>query len=88
MKRRKVTVFSAGCPMCEDAVTLVRELACTSCEVEVLDMHDHDVTSRAAALNVRTLPAVVVDGKLAECCAGPGVSEATLRSASIGLPMS
>lgn len=82
--KRKIEVFSAGCPACDETVKLVQSIACPSCEVSVLDMHDSKVASRAAGLNIRSVPAVVIDGKLANCCAGRGPDEATLRAAGLG----
>lgn len=85
---RKVEVFSAGCPACEEVVRLVQSLACPSCDVTVLDMHDPDVANRARGIGVRPLPAVVIDGQLATCCSGPGPNKATLKSAGLGQPIS
>ncbi len=85
--KRKIEIFSAGCPACVDAIKLVRSIACPSCEVEVLDMRGHEVAVKAKQYGVRTVPAIVIDGKLADCCAGPGVDEASLRSAGIGVPL-
>ncbi len=85
--KRKVEVFSAGCPVCQDAVDLVQNLACPSCDVTVLDMNDPDVARRATTLSIRSLPAVVINGKLADCCAGRGVSEDVLRAQGIGQPL-
>jgi glutaredoxin 3 len=82
--RRKIEVFSAGCPACEEAIRMVNAIACSSCEVEVLDMHQPDVAARAKQYGVRSIPAVVVDGNLADCCAGLGIDEATLRAAGVG----
>ena len=82
--KRKIEVFSAGCPACEDTVALVRDLACPSCEVSVLDMHDPQVAGRAKALGVRSVPAVAIDGKPADCCSGRGPQEAALRAAGLG----
>jgi glutaredoxin 3 len=82
--KRKVEVFSAGCPACNDAIALVRQTACPSCEVSVLDMNDANVARRAKGLGVRSVPAVVIDGKLADCCGGRGPDEATLRAAGLG----
>lgn len=82
--KRKVEVFTAGCPACEETVTMVRNLACPACEVEVLDMHDPAVAARARELGVRSVPAVAVDGRLAGCCAGRGPDETALRAAGIG----
>ena len=87
-EKRKVEVFSAGCPVCQDAVDLVQNLACPSCGVTVLDMNDPDVAHRANMLGIRSVPAVVVGGKLADCCAGRGVSEDALRAEGVGQPLS
>ena len=82
--KRKIEVFSAGCPACQETVALVNSIACPSCEVSVLDMHDPQVASRAKGLGIRSVPAVVIDGKLADCCTGRGPDEATLRAAGLG----
>jgi glutaredoxin len=83
--RRKIEIFSAGCPACQDTVDLVNRVACPSCDVSVLDMRDAKVASRARALGIRSVPAVVIDGKLAGCCAGRGPDEQTLRAAGLGV---
>jgi len=82
--KRKVEVFSAGCPACEDTVRLVKGIACPSCEVSVLDMNEPAVARRAKSLGIRSVPAVAIDGKLADCCAGRGPEEEALRAAGIG----
>lgn len=87
-ERRKVEIFSAGCPVCQDTIDLVHRIACSSCEINVLDMKDANVASRAQELGVRSVPAVVVDGKLADCCSGRGPDEASLKAAGIGQPIS
>jgi glutaredoxin 3 len=84
MAKRKVEVFSAGCAACEETIELVRRLSCASCEVAVLDMKDGAVARRARALGIHSVPAVVVDGRLASCCEGRGPDEAGLRAAGIG----
>ena len=78
---RKVEVFSAGCGVCEETVSLVKRIACDSCEVVVLDMHDDQVAERAKRLGIRAVPAVVVDGELAACCEKAGPTESALRAA-------
>ncbi|MDP2706280.1 MAG: thioredoxin family protein [Burkholderiales bacterium] len=83
---RKIEVFSAGCAVCEDTVALINRIACPSCEVEILDMHQPDVAARAKRYGIRSVPAVVVNGRLADCCAGRGPDEGTLRAAGIGTP--
>jgi glutaredoxin len=85
--KRKIEIFSAGCQVCDDTVNLVNKLACPSCEVNVLDMKTPEVTERAKKLGIRSVPAVVIDGKLADCCTGRGPDEETLKAAGIGTPL-
>jgi glutaredoxin 3 len=83
-EKRKIEVFSAGCAACEETIALVNRVACPSCEVSILDMKQASVVKRAGGLGIRSVPAVVIDGKLAGCCAGRGPDEATLRAAGLG----
>jgi hypothetical protein len=59
--KRHIEIFSAGCSICEETITLVKRLACPSCEVCVLDMQDPLVASRAKNFGIRSVPAVVID---------------------------
>jgi hypothetical protein len=86
-EKRQIEIFSAGCPVCQDTIDLVNRLACASCEISILDMNDKQVANRAAQLGIKSVPAVAVNGTLADCCAGRGVDENTLRSAGIGQPL-
>lgn len=83
-KKKKVEVFTSGCSLCDDAVKLVKSLACDSCEVEVLDMKQPEVSTRAQDYGVRSVPAVVIDGKLADCCKSGGCDPDVLRAAGLG----
>jgi hypothetical protein len=82
--KRKIEIFSAGCSAFEETVKLVNQLACPSCEVTVLEMKDPAVASQAKRLGICSVPAVVIDGKLADCCAGRGPDSNTLRAAGLG----
>ena len=84
--KRKIEIFSAGCPACDSTVEFVKSIACPSCEVEVLDMHDAAIAQRASAAGVQRVPAILVDGKLAECCKGSAVNEQSLRALGVGSP--
>jgi glutaredoxin len=86
-RKRKVEVFTAGCPVCKDAVEMVKRIACKDCEVNVMNMKDPAVARCAKSLGIRSVPAVLIDGKLADCCAGSGPDEATLRAAGLGEPL-
>lgn len=83
---RKVEVFTAGCPVCDETVEMVRRIACDSCEIELLNLSDDRVAKRAGELGIRSVPAVVIDGVLASCCAGREVREEVLLNAGIGQP--
>lgn len=85
--KRRIEVFSAGCPVCEDTISLINKVACPSCEILILDMHQSAVAKKAKGYGIRSVPAVVIDGKLADCCAGRGPDEATLRAAGVGVPL-
>jgi glutaredoxin 3 len=84
---RQIEIFSAGCPMCEETIQLVNRAACPSCNVTIRDMRDPHIASRAKSLGVRSVPAVVIDGTLADCCTGRGPDEQTLRAAGLGRPL-
>ncbi|MGE0356242.1 MAG: thioredoxin family protein [Burkholderiales bacterium] len=83
-EKRRIEVFSAGCPACRDVIELVQRMACSSCEVSILDMNHIDVAKRARELGVRSVPAVAINGQLASCCSGTGVKEQALRTAGLG----
>ena len=83
--KRRIEIFSAGCPACEETIALVNRVACPSCEVEVLDMHQLTAASKAKQYGIRSVPAVVIDGKLADCCAGRSPDESSLRAAGLGV---
>jgi glutaredoxin 3 len=85
--KRKIEIFSAGCPACQEAIDLVNSIACPSCDVTVLDMKDTAVANRAKSLSIWSVPAIIIDGKLADCCGGQGISEAALRAEGIGQPI-
>ena len=86
--RRTVEVFTAGCPLCDEAVQLVKSVAYPSCEVKIYDLREGCATNECRDLaqryGVKTVPAVVVDGNLADCCRAGGVNEATLRALGVG----
>lgn len=86
-ERRRVEIFSAGCPLCEQVVQLVNEMACPSCDVTVLDMQEPYVAERAALYGVGSVPAVAVNEELASCCTAGGPDENALLAAGIGQPI-
>jgi glutaredoxin len=83
MAKRRVEVFTAGCPFCEPVVQLVRELACPDCEVVVHDVREAGAET-ARDYGVTRVPTVVVDGTIAACCQHGQVSPEQLQAAGIG----
>ena len=83
----EIEVFSANCSLCHRTVSLVLSLAHESREVVVRDMRDPVVARRAGELGIHSVPAVVIDGRLADCCAGRGPDVEALRAAGIGQPV-
>ena len=87
MKKRTIEIFTAGCPYCDEAVQLVKDLTCESCDVQVLDMRsDKAVQARAKQYGVKRVPAIVVNGRLADCCQTGAVDAAALRALGVGSP--
>ena len=84
--KRQVEVFTAGCPLCDPVVKLVQQVACGGCEVTVHDLRSNaEAAERLRAAGVARAPAVLVDGKPAQCCSGSGaVTEEGLRAAGVG----
>ena len=86
--KRKIEIFSAGCPICTDTIEQIEALACSSCEVEVLDLHDESNAAHAIQAGIRSIPTVLIDGELADCCSGRGVDMKVLQAAGLGVPKS
>ena len=84
--KRKVEIFTAGCPVCDEAVKLVKDTACESCEVTIYNLTDPLSLKKAKDYGIRRVPTVVVDGRIARCCALGGPSVEGLRAAGVGTP--
>jgi glutaredoxin len=81
MARHKIEIFSAGCHTCKSTIELVKKLAGSDHDVQIHDMHSHETANKAKEHGIHRVPAVVINGKLAACCAGRAVDEHTLRQA-------
>ena len=79
--RFDIEVFSAGCDLCTAAEDLVRGIAPPNSDITLRSLLDAVDSERARELGVRSVPAVAVNGKLAECCTNRGVDERALRAA-------
>ncbi|MCM1982143.1 MULTISPECIES: thioredoxin family protein [Cyanophyceae] len=89
MTKRSVEVFTAGCPLCDETVKLVRDLACENCDIQVWDLRADYITEEGEAkltqYSIHRVPAVVVNGTLAGCCqTQQPVSREFLVAAGVG----
>jgi len=89
-EKRRGDVFTAGCPLCEEAVDLVQSLACPSCDMRVYDLRagcdTNECREKARRYGITAVPAIAVDGMLLDCCRQGPLSAYTLRAAGIGQP--
>ena len=79
----KIEIFSAGCKVCSDTIDTVKTFAGSEHDVVVHDMQRKETAERAAEHGVRSVPAVLIDGKLAGCCANTGIDRNVLREALV-----
>ena len=79
--KHTIEIYSAGCATCKETIDMVKKIAGSDHDVRVHDMRHGETAARAKQLGIRSLPAVVVNGKLASCCAGRGPEERVLREA-------
>lgn len=88
MIKRRVEVFTAGCPICEETVNRVKSLACPSCEVRIYDLREGCTTNecrdKARQYGITAVPAIAVDGVLLDCCRRAPLTAALPRAAGVG----
>jgi len=80
-QRKKIEIFSSSCSICNETVEMVKRLVGSNHDIEIHDMHQGPIAARAKQYGIKSVPGIVVDGKLADCCAGRGPDEEILRQA-------
>lgn len=80
---QQIEIFSAGCPACDEAIDTVNRVAHSGSDISVLDMSDPAVATRAKPLGIARVPAVVINGQLADCCATGGPIDADVISKAV-----
>jgi len=64
-KKRLIEIFTAGCPICEDTVKLVKTaVAACGCEVVEQRCSGTECCEPAKRYGIRAVPTVVVDGQI------------------------
>jgi MerR family mercuric resistance operon transcriptional regulator len=87
MEKRKIEVFTAGCPVCTDLVDLVKATACPDCEVTIYNLNQGQGAEEARRYGVTAVPAVAVEGRLLDCCRRAQITKHDLEAAGIGKPL-
>ena len=88
-RKRKIEVFVSMCQICFDAIDLVNNLAGPDDEVTILDVEKSIVADRAKELDIRSIPCVVIDGEVPDCCQkGFPYEWEPLKAAGLGQPLS
>lgn len=86
--KRKIELFTAGCTVCEPVVEMVKEMACSSCEVVIYNLSQpcetKECLEKVKTYGINALPAIAVNGKLLSCCQNKGISVEELKNAGIG----
>lgn len=89
-KRRTIEIFTAGCQVCEEAVRKVKGLACKDCEIIVYNLNEPcdsgECLEKVKTYNITRIPAVFVDGNIADCCRVGPVNLEGLKAAGVGEP--
>lgn len=80
-QRHTIEIFSAGCTACREGIRTVEEFAGKEHEVKIHDMQkDSAAQRRAKELGIHRVPAVVVNGRVAQCCQTKPVDLAVIRN--------
>lgn len=83
MTKRQIEIFTAACPLCDETVRLVQELACSSCEVSIYNLQED--LKKAQQYGVNAVPAIAINGTLV-LTGKP--DRAQLQAIGVGQPMS
>lgn len=83
--KNKIEIFTGGCSYCISAVDLVNSLADKDDEVTVYNLNEigtkENYKKIADSYEIKSVPAVVVNGKLLECCKSQGITKEILLAA-------
>ncbi len=77
----KIEIFSADCSCCKKAIEMVKSIADDEDEVIILNMSEPIVTERAIELGIQSVPTILIDGEIADCCSNRGPDRQVIQSA-------
>ncbi len=64
----KIEVFTAGYPLCDDAVVATRKGANPNCEVPIYYLDEPEIADKSRNYGITHVPTVVVNGHIVDCC--------------------
>ena len=86
--KRQIEIFTAGCPVCEPVVQLVKETAGKDCEIILHNLSEQceskTCISKMKEYGVKSLPAIAINGQLLDCCKNVEITKDDLVHAGIG----
>lgn len=88
--KRKIEIFTDGCPVCNPVVDMVKSMATEEYNDVVVynlaELRDNSTyLVKVDQYGIKRLPAVAVDGSLLACCNAGGVTKEDLFSAGVGI---
>lgn len=87
--KKQIEVFTAGCPVCEPVVQLIKDTAGKDCEITIHNLSEQCESkicvTKMEEYGVKRLPAIAVDGKLLGCCKNIDITKTDLVNAGIGV---
>ena len=88
MNKKQIEIFTAGCPVCEPIVALVKETACPNCVITVYNLSEQsenpEIMAKMNTYGIKRLPAIAVDENLIGCCKNVEITKNDLINAGIG----
>ena len=88
MNKRRIEGFTAGCPVCNPVVDLVKSFADEEYnEITIYDLVKQceikECVSKVEEYGIKRLPAIAVDGQLLSCCKNNGITKEDLINAGL-----
>lgn len=85
--RKKIELFTAGCPVCSPVVEWVTSGIAEDCDLTIYDVvkqcETKECLSKVVEYGIKALPAVAVNGRLLDCCQSVGISKQQLIHAGV-----
>ncbi|HYW20787.1 MAG TPA: thioredoxin family protein [Nodularia sp. (in: cyanobacteria)] len=82
MTKRQIEIFTADCPLCDETVQMVQELACPNCEVSVYNLRQEQ--EKAQQYGINAVPAIAINGILV-LSGKPNLEQ--LQAVGVGQPL-